>query len=327
MPGPIGCVAAVTYRCNARCTVCDIWKNDSRESEELRAEDYAWLPRTLRSVNVSGGEPYLRNDLVEVVSVMQRACPRARVVISTNGLLPERIEKMTSEMNDVAVRVSVDGVGEAHDRIRGIPGGYDRAMDTVRRLMALGVSDLGLAATSSEKNPGELRRVKKVADELGLAFIASAAHSSKIFFGDHDEDRPRSDEAVAEISEIMREQLRSRNWRDWAKAYYMRGLIDYVRGRPRRLPCGAGVDHFYLDPFGDVYPCNISGVRMGNVRDGSFDELKRRSAPEVVPAVANCEDQCWMVCTVSPPMRRRPLRPVAWILGAKLGRVDTSVDR
>jgi len=327
MSGPIGCVAAVTYRCNARCTVCDIWKTDSRKSEELAAADYAWLPASLRSVNVSGGEPFLRDDLVEVLSVMQKACPRARVVISTNGLQPDRIEKMTAEMNDVAVRVSIDAVGEGHDEIRGIPGGYDRAMDTVHRLMGLGVADLGLAATSSERNPGELLRVKKVADDLGISFIASAAHSSEIFFGEHDADRPTSDEAVAEMSDIMRQQLGSRSWRDWAKAYYMRGLIDYVRGRPRRLPCGAGVDHFYLDPFGDVYPCNISGVRMGNIRDGSFGKLKRASASEVVPAVASCEEQCWMVCTVSPPMRRHPLRPGAWILGAKLAGLDTSVDR
>jgi MoaA/NifB/PqqE/SkfB family radical SAM enzyme len=327
MRGPIGCVAAVTYRCNARCTVCDIWKHDSRESEELEAGEYAWLPSSLRSINVSGGEPYLRDDLVEIVSVMQRACPRARVVISTNGLQPDRIEKMTARMEDVAVRVSIDAVGEKHDEIRGIPGGYDRAMDTVNRLKAQGVKDLGLAATSSEKNPGELLRVKEVADDLGLAFIASAAHSSEIFFGEHDADRPRSEEAVEEISTIMRQWLRSWRWRDWGKAYYMRGLVDYVRGGPRRLPCGAGVDHFYLDPFGDVYPCNISGVRMGNIRDGTFEQLQRTSAGEVVPAVAGCEEQCWMVCTVSPPLKRRPFRPGAWVLGAKLAGLDTKVDR
>ncbi len=327
MAGPVGSVVAVTYRCDARCTVCDIWKMKTDAADELAPADYAWLPASLRSINVSGGEPFLRDDLVEVVSAMKSACPRARIVISTNGLSPERIERTMSGMGDVAVRVSVDAVGEAHDKIRGVPGGFDRAMDTVSRLSALGVSDLGLAATSSEHNPGELLRVKELADELGIHFISSAAHSSPIFFGAHDEDRPRSDEAVAEITEIMRGELASWNPRNWAKAYYMRGLIDYVRGRPRRLPCGAGVDHFFLDPFGDVYPCNISGVKMGNVRDGSFEKLQRASANEVVPAVRDCREQCWMVCTVSPPMRRHPLRPLAWMAGAKFMGLDTGVDR
>jgi MoaA/NifB/PqqE/SkfB family radical SAM enzyme len=141
--------------------VCDIWKKESRADEEIAPSDYAWLPRSLRSVNVSGGEPFLRDDLVEIVSAIERACPRARVVISTNGLVPSRIEAMMAEMTHIAVRVSIDGVGAKHDEIRGIEGAYDTALDTVRRLRGLGVRDLGLAATSSEKNPGELLRVKK----------------------------------------------------------------------------------------------------------------------------------------------------------------------
>ncbi|MBN2566251.1 MAG: radical SAM protein, partial [Candidatus Eisenbacteria bacterium] len=80
MAGPIGCVVAVTYRCNARCAVCDIWKSPSDPAAELAPEDYAWLPDSLRSVNISGGEPFLRDDLPGVVSFVARACPKARIV-------------------------------------------------------------------------------------------------------------------------------------------------------------------------------------------------------------------------------------------------------
>ena len=327
MSGPVGCVVAVTYRCNARCAVCDIWKSNPDTERELEPAAYRWLPDSLRSVNLSGGEPFLRDDLADIVDVVRQECPRARVVISTNGLLPDRIATMMAAMPDVAVRVSVDDIGAAHDEMRGVPGCYEKAMETVRRLMELAVSDVGLAATSSERNPGGLTRVKAEADRLGIHFIASAAHSSPIFFGEHDGDRPRSEDAVAEIREIMQAELASRHPRDWAKAYYMRGLMDYVRGKPRRLPCGAGVDHFFLDPYGDVYPCNVSGVKMGNMRDGSFAELQKASAGEVVPAVRDCSEQCWMVCTVSPPMRRRPLGPLIWIAGAKLLGLDTGADQ
>lgn len=91
------------------------------------------------------------------------------------------------------------------------------------------------------------------------------------------------------------------------------------------LPCGAGVDHFFLDPWGDVYPCNVQGQRMGNVRDGTFQEIAGRSAQTVRAAVAGCREQCWMVCTVAPPMRRHPLKPVAWIAGAKILGLGTRV--
>jgi MoaA/NifB/PqqE/SkfB family radical SAM enzyme len=325
--GPLGCVAAVTYRCNARCAMCDIWKLEPKQDSELAPSDYRWLPRSLRSINVSGGEPFLRDDLVEIVSVMREACPEARVVISTNGLMPERVEEMASRMGDVAIRVSVDAVGTAHDELRGIPDAYEKALDTVKRLKALGLSDLGLAATATEDHPGELTRVRQKAAELDLEFAASAAHSSPIFLGEHEGERPHSEGAVSEIAGVMRDLLASSRPKDWAKAYYMRGLIDYVRGKPRRLRCRAGIDFFFLDPWGDVFPCNISGTLMGNIRDGGFAEIQRRTAALVREKVAACPNQCWMICTVAPPMRRRPLGPAAWIAGAKLLKLDTRVDR
>jgi MoaA/NifB/PqqE/SkfB family radical SAM enzyme len=325
MGGPLGCVAAVTYRCNARCTICDIWRQAADGAEELSPEDYRWLPPSLRSINVSGGEPFLRDDIGDIVAVMREACPRARIVISTNGLMPGRIAEAVGKMSEVAVRISVDAVGALHDRIRGIDGAFDRAIETARRLRDQGLSDLGLAATSCGANAGEVGRVKSLADELGVEFIASAVHSSPFFFGAQDEERPRSAAIVEEIAAIMREELRSSKPRDWAKAYYMRGLIDYVRGKPRRLPCRAGIDFFFLDPRGDVFPCNVQDVRMGNLREGSFEELRRRSEGAVRRAVSACREQCWMVCTVSPPMRRRPLGPLAWIAGAKLFGLDTRV--
>jgi MoaA/NifB/PqqE/SkfB family radical SAM enzyme len=325
MAGPVGCVAAVTYRCNARCEICDIWRQEADPESELAPEHYRWLPSSLRSVNVSGGEPFLRDDIVDVVAAMREACPRARIVISTNGLTPGRIADAVSRMSEVAVRVSVDAVGALHDRIRGVEGAFERAIETVKRLKEVGVRDLGLAATASEATAGEIPRVKKLADEMGVEFVASAVHSSPFFFGSHGEERPRSAQIVEGIAEIMRAELRSARPLEWAKAYYMRGLIDYVLGKPRRLACRAGVDFFFLDPRGDVFPCNVLDVKVGNVRDGSFEEIRRRSEAAVRRAVGRCREQCWMVCTVSPPMRRRPLRPIAWIAGAKLLGLDTRV--
>mgnify|MGYP006282621309 CR=1 FL=1 len=307
--------------------MCDIWKRDALASDELRPEDYRWLPRSLVSINVSGGEPYLRDDLPDVVRVMRETCPRARVVVSTNGLAPARIAEMTRRMPGVAVRVSLDAAGALHDEIRGVPGAYESVLETVRSLREVGVRDLGLAATSTEEHASELPKVRELAGRLGVAFIASAAHSSPIFFGEHETERPSSDEAARVFGELLREDLASKRPRDWARAYYWRGVIDYVRGRRRRLPCRAGTDFFFLDPRGDVYPCNIGGTRMGNIRDGSFAELRRRTRDVVNEAVSTCPHQCWMVCTVTPPMRRRPVGPAAWIAGAKLFGIDTKTGR
>ena len=327
MSGPIDCVVAVTYRCNSRCVMCDIWKSDGDRERELAPRDYRWLPTSLRSINVSGGEPFLRDDIVEIVRVMHDRCQAARIVISTNGLQPERIEQAVAQMPEIAIRVSVDGIGEAHDAVRGVPGAYDRAMETVERLRAIGISDLGLAATATDSNVGDVTQVREKTKELGLKFSVTAAHSSPIFFGEHSVERPHTADSVREMSDIMRDLLRG--WRpiEWAKAYYVRGLIEYIRGRPRRLPCRAGTDFFFLDPWGDVYPCNVGGTLIGNIRDGSFAQIRRRAWTKVSQAVDACEVQCWMVCTVGAPMKRRPLRPMLWMLGAKLLGLDVRVDR
>jgi MoaA/NifB/PqqE/SkfB family radical SAM enzyme len=191
MAGPVGCVAAVTYRCNARCAICDIWRHEADPASELGPEHYRWLPSSLRSINVSGGEPFLRDDIVDVVAVMREACTRARIVISTNGLTPGRIADAVSRMPEVAVRVSVDAVGPLHDRIRGVEDAFERAIETVTKLKERGVRDLGLAATSSEETAGEIAGVKELADEMGVEFVASAVHSSPFFFGSHSEERPQ----------------------------------------------------------------------------------------------------------------------------------------
>ncbi len=338
MPGPVGCIAAVTYGCNARCVMCDIWKRDADVPRELTPDEYRWLPGSLKSINVSGGEPFLRDDLPEIVAIMSETCRRARIVISTNGLLPERIEATVARINEtspkgsdpagaVAVRVSVDALGEVHDRIRGVPGAYEKAMETVRRLQRLGVPDLGLAATLTQDNVGEITRVKKKADELGIRFVMSAAHSSPIFFGEHEVERPHSKESVGEVLGLMRDHLRSRHPYDWAKAYYLRGVVEYIKGRPRRMPCRAGLDFFFLDPWGDVYPCNIGGTKMGNARENDFRSMQKRTRQVVRESVASCSVQCWMVCTVAPPMSRRPLKPLAWMFGAKFLGLDTRPDR
>jgi MoaA/NifB/PqqE/SkfB family radical SAM enzyme len=174
----------------------------------------------------------------------------------------------------------------------------------------------------TESTVGEVTKVEALSRALGVGFVASAAHSSPIYFGAHDGERPNSEAAVEEIAGLMRRGLSSAKPVAWAKAYYLRGLIDYVHRRPRRLACFAGIDHFFLDPRGDVYPCNVGGTKMGNVRDGSYAEIAARSSAAVRAAVAECREQCWMACTVAPPMRRHPLRPLMWIARAKLFGAD-----
>ena len=134
---PTHAIVAVTDRCNARCRMCDIWKKG--RTEEMPAEAYERLPASLREINVTGGEPLLRNDLGEVIEAMRGRCPQARIVLSTNGLLPDKLQALLGRVKDIAVRISVDGIGDLHDRIRGIGGAYEHLpCDRLRPICADG---------------------------------------------------------------------------------------------------------------------------------------------------------------------------------------------
>ena len=311
---PNEAVIAVTMGCNSRCRTCDMWKQE--RGREMKAGDYALLPPSLTHINLSGGEPYLRDDLPEIYRVLRRKFPKARIVISTNGLMPERILDMTKQMPGLAVRVSIDGLGERNDEVRGVPGSYAKSMRTLALLEDLGVKDLGISSTASRGNCDQLGQLLEVAWERNMEFTCSVAHSSPIYFGEQNGLVPSEDECLPVLDGIMCRQLSSRRPKEWFRAYMTSGMMDYVMSKPRRFRCTAIRDFFYLDAAGVVYPCNVRDDPMGNLLEGSYEELVR-SAPDVVQRVKDCSIECWMSCTVAPTLRRRPWIAFPWVLSHK----------
>jgi len=313
---PRSAVVAVTLGCNSRCKTCDIWM--IQPENELKPEDYRRLPRSLKNINVSGGEPFLREDLPDIVRVMREVTDNPRIVISTNAILPKRTEQIMRQIPNAAVRVSIDGIGEAHDHTRGVPGNYERCLETLKRLRAIGVTDLGLSATASSYNPGEVPRVQQLALDLGIEFVVGVAHSSPTYFGDQVNAAPDRQQAARELMTIRDRELKSWRPKEWVRAWFTDGLIDQLEGIERRMPCYAIESHFYLDPHGNVFPCNARGDQMGNLLTETYDEIVARNGA-LLADVRQCND-CWMSCTVSPGLRQRPWTPLAWVLRAKLGR-------
>jgi len=117
-----------------------------------------------------------------------------------------------------------------------------------------------------------------------------------------------------------RKQLRERV-KDWFRAYLNLGLLRHVQGKDRPIPCGAGTDTFFLDPWGQVLACNGSPdpLIMGDLKTQSFDEIwHSEQAEKVRLEVARCEEGCWMTGTAVPAMRRHLLKPMVWVLKNKI---------
>jgi Fe-coproporphyrin III synthase len=310
-----------TYRCQMRCKMCDIWENPTDSKKEIQAKELEMLPN-FKFVNITGGEPFVRRDLEDIVEVMYKKSPR--IVISTSGWHTERIIKMAERFPQIGIRVSIEGLSQKNDDLRGREGSFDRAMRLLLTLKEMGIKDIGYGCTVSNKNSEDMLWLYKLSRELGMEFATASFHNSYYFHKD-DNAITNKDEVINNFRLLMEELLKDRSPKSWYRAFFNLGLINYIREQPRMLPCEAGTANFFIEPYGDVYPCNGLEDRywkesMGNIRDvKSFDEVWfSPQAEKVRGLVKTCPKNCWMVGTAAPVMKKYIKHPTAWVVKNKI---------
>ncbi|MFH1580063.1 MAG: radical SAM protein [Thermoplasmatota archaeon] len=314
---------AVTYACNARCQMCNIWKTPP--ANLLRPDEYSKLPLSLRTINISGGEPFLRSDLVEVVREIHSILPNARLVFSTNGSMTETVISKLNQIRAfhprIGVGVSIDGIGPTHDKIRGVPGIFDRAISTVKKLKEAGYADLRIAMTLVEGNVREVKQVYELSRKLGVEFTMTLAHDSDVYFKKSNNISPGLLTAVSEeLPDVLQCQLRSGSAKDWFRAYHTWGIMDAKHRQRSTSNCEAGRRYFFMSPEGDVYPCNVLNEKIGNISSvGSWDDLFTRETEERMRRIVlSCRMDCWMICNARSMMIAHPLRTTAWVAKNKI---------
>jgi MoaA/NifB/PqqE/SkfB family radical SAM enzyme len=220
----------------------------------------------------------------------------------------------------VGVRVSLEGLPAANDELRGLEHGFDHGLRTILGLKALGLTDIGFGITVSDRNAADMDSLYELAGSMGLEFATAVTHNSFYF---HKADNELADpEAVAAAFEALaRRMLRTGRPKEWFRAWFNMGLANRARGGKRPLPCRAGTDMFFLDPSGDILPCNGSGepMVMGNLHEEPFDLIwNSERADKIRQAVSACDRQCWMIGTAGPAMKRKIGIPAAWVARNKL---------
>ncbi len=320
---PKEAVIAVTYRCNAKCGMCNIWSSPA--PAEMEPKHYEKLPGSLKTINITGGEPFLRKDLVEVVKAIHKRAPSSRIVFSTNGFLTESILKTISEIRkfhrNIGVGVSVDGLEQVHDKIRGSPGAFRKAVSTIEGLKALGLKDLRIGTTLTQENVRDARSVFDLSQKLGVEFSVTFAHNSEIYFQKTDNVPPEfKGENGEPLRNVLKSQLLSRSAKDWFRAYHIQGIINPELRREFVSQCRAGIRYFFVSPSGDVFPCIVMNMKMGNLREvGSWNELVNGDAAKAaIKAVRSCTEDCWMVCNTRSHIISHPLRAGAWVAKNKI---------
>lgn len=303
----------VTYRCNARCSMCNRYKAPSKPEEEISIETIKKLPK-MYFTNITGGEPFIRTDLKDIVKELYKKSDR--IVISTNGFFTDRIVDLCREFPQIGIRISIEGLEQTNNEIRGLQNGYQRGYQTLKKLRKMGMKDVGFGMTVQDKNAPDLVPLYKISDKMGMEFATASLHNSFYFVEAKNiiHDRPM---VAKNFENLINELLKSNSPKKWFRAYFNHGLINYIYGQKRLLPCDMSFDTFFIDPYGDVMPCNGTKDKevMGNLNEQTWDELWNSPKAEKVRAKVRCCDRdCWMIGSVSPAMHKYIWKPATWVV-------------
>ena len=268
--------------------------------------------------NITGGEPFIRTDLKDIVRELYKKSDR--IVISTNGFFTDRIVDLCKEFPQIGIRISIEGLEQTNNEIRGLQNGYQRGYSTLKKLCEMGMKDVGFGMTVQDKNASDLVPLYKISNEMGMEFATASLHNSFYFVEAKNiiNDRPM---VAKNFENLINELLHSNSPKKWFRAYFNHGLINYIYGQKRLLPCDMSFDTFFIDPYGDVMPCNGTKDKevMGNLNNQTWDELwNSKEADKVRAKVRCCDRDCWMIGSVSPAMHKYIWKPAIWVMTHKI---------
>ena len=302
-PGtPFNLTYSVTNLCQSRCRTCKIWElyknNPEKRQEELTIEEIEKIFRTMGRIfifNVSGGEPFLRSDIVDIVRL---ACQHLRpgvIHIPTNAIAVDKVEQRVVEILEVVnrfnpsiqvtIKPSLDHIGEKHDKIRGIPGNFQKVMDLFDRLKALQPRFANLHAelgtVISRWNVEDIAEIARFVTALGTdSYRNEIAEQRSEMFNLEDSITPAPSEYekaigyfVGEIKSHLKDLSFFQRMTNAFRLVYYDLAIRILKENRQVIPCYAGISNAHMSPYGDIWACCTLGYdkTMGNLRDHDYD--------------------------------------------------------
>lgn len=314
----------VTFGCNARCIMCDSWKKPTQG--DLTTDEveniFQQLPQ-MDAIRLTGGEPFVRKDMLDIHEMAIKFMNPMLVHVTSNGFLPDRIVdfcEKRSRKTPLHLLISIDGVGEKHNHIRGNSKAYDLAVETIERLaprkkelnfrLAVNQTIVDAEGVEHYRKLREVLRPLGVYNNVVMAYDQSATYSLEsevdmapkeigqfTTFGDF------NDETLKDLLKEVKSDLHELSFFErQAKKYYLRGIENRLlhdKGTPNP-PCVALNSHLRIFPNGDVPTCQFNTRTIGNLRDQTFEEVwKSQEAAAQRTWVRKCAG-CWAECEVLP---------------------------
>ena len=302
---PMTLTYSVTAACQSRCKTCQIGamfcQDPTRPQQDLKLDEIEKVFQTMKPVyffNMSGGEPFMRDDLPEIVELACKYLKPRVVHTPTNAILSDKIIQNTERIIQivraydatvpVTVKPSIDGVGEKHDEIRGVKGNFNCLLKTIEGLKKLEEKydnfHLELGTVISNFNINDLDEIEDFVHSLGVeSYRNEVAECRTEFFNLTDPITPPADVYQRLIKDFARKvednigkkKKLARTTEAMRVVYYdIAGKI--LEQKRQVIPCYAGVSNVHINYDGGVWPCCVLGYdqEMGNLRDYGYDFQK-----------------------------------------------------
>lgn len=326
---PLQLTFFVTRECNARCPFCFYLAGAAEQAEQAEELSLSEIEAIAASMGrllwiaFSGGEPYLRRDMAEISQLFHDRNKPSFMLYPTNGLLPDRIADTTEKIlrtcpnSVIVVKISIDGVGAAHDHLRMTPGGFDKALETYRRLDRLRRLypnlELGINTVFCSANQDQMNAIMDAVNDLE----GDKTHTISMVRGDLANGHYKNVDISAYGRAIARLEAGLRNGTSSmhrfkgsrlkaAQDILQRRLIQRtLREQSRIVPCYAGKLNLVLGETGEVYPCEIRSSSMGNVRNHGHDMRKLLASANARAVMkilegnpCHCTHECYFITNI-----------------------------
>jgi MoaA/NifB/PqqE/SkfB family radical SAM enzyme len=302
-PGvPINLTFSITNVCQSRCKTCNIWelykRQPEKRNEELTLEEIEKIFRSMGHVyvfNISGGEPFLRNDITEIIAAACDHLSPGVIHIPTNAIAKNRVVRKSGEILEVlhnkcpltqlTIKPSLDHIGSKHDEIRGIEGNFAKVMEVFGRLKDLQADfpnfHVELGTVISRWNIEDIAEIAEYVTRLGVdSYRNEIAEERSEMFNIENNITPDSGQYekaigffVQQIRENMKNRILFQRITNAFRLVYYALAIRILKERHQSIPCYAGISNMHMTPYGDIWACCTLGYDkpMGNLRDYNYD--------------------------------------------------------
>ena len=332
LPSPPFLILFINSICNQKCDHCFYWRNLNRR-DDLTTEELFALSRSLgrvENLNLSGGEPFLRAEFAEICRQFIRHNKVRQIYVPTNGYFTDRTVKQIADtlkekdLDLFVAELSLDGVGEFHNKFRGSPGSFDKAMQTYDALAKLQEQDSRLRihaiSTATDVNMDEIRRL--------TTFLFDRCpkmdhHNLALIRGD------RKNPSLQGPTLIQYQQLYEyvkRLWSTREEGRYgsiVEPMLQWAKTRTSQagkqiIPCRAGVLSAVVYSNGDVSVCETHSP-IGNLRQNTFPEIwNSPEAHRLRESIAAKACYCTNEVFLWPSITYQPMRLAQAMIGARV---------